>query len=110
MKNIILVVTLLFLSANSLFAEVVIDKENCTITKDGEVFPLYGEVVIVDSFADIEVKIVESFGDIDIKLVDSFANNCGEVKIVKSFAPIKVKIVDSFADIDVKIVDDFPGF
>lgn len=52
--------------------ELTIDKENCTITKDGKTYPLYGKVKIVDSFEDIKVKIVDSFEDIKIKIVDSF--------------------------------------
>ena len=32
-------------------ADVKIDKENCTITKDGKTYKLYGKVKIVDLFA-----------------------------------------------------------
>ena len=53
-------------------ADVKIDKENCTITKDGKTYKLYGKVKIVDSFEDIKVKIVDSFEDIKIKIVNSF--------------------------------------
>jgi hypothetical protein len=55
-------------------SDVVIDKENCTITKDGETFPLYGRVKIVDDFADScgRITIVDDFADIRVKLVDSF--------------------------------------
>lgn len=105
----LLLATLLLIST-FIFAEVTIDKKNCTITKDGKTFPLYGEIKIVDSFPDITVKIVDSFPDIKIKLVDSFPDDCGEIKIVDSFPKVKVKIVDSFPDITVKIVDSFPGF
>ena len=52
--------------------EVKIDKDNCTITKDGKTFNLYGKVKIVDAFEDVKVKIVDSFEDIKIKIVDSF--------------------------------------
>ena len=34
--------------------EVTIDKENCTITKDGKTYPLYGKVKIVDSFEGVK--------------------------------------------------------
>ena len=90
-------------------SDVTIDKDNCTITKDGKTYKLYGKVKIVDSFEDIKVKIVDSFEDVDIKIVDSFENTCGKVKIVDSFEDVKVKIVDSFEDIKVKIVDSFEG-
>ena len=90
-------------------SDVKIDKENCTITKDGKTYNLYGKVKIVDSFEDIKVKIVDSFEDVDIKIVGSFENTCGKVKIVDSFEDIKVKIVDSFEDIKIKIVDSFEG-
>lgn len=89
--------------------EAKIDKENCTITKDGKTNKLYGKVKIVDSFEDIKVKIVDSFEDVDIKIVDAFEDSCGKVKIVDSFEDVKVKIVDSFEDIKVKIVNSFEG-
>ena len=90
-------------------AEVKIDKDNCTITKDGKTYKLYGKVKIVDSFEDIKVKIVDSFEDVDIKIVDAFEDSCGKVKIVEHFEDVKVKIVDSFEDIKIKIVDAFEG-
>ena len=90
-------------------SEVVINKEDCTITKDGKTYKLYGKVKIVDAFEDIKVKIVDSFEDADIKIVDAFENSCGKVKIVDAFEDVKVKIVDSFEDIKVKIVDCFEG-
>ena len=90
-------------------ADVKIDKNNCTITKDGKTYNLYGKVKIVDSFEDIKVKIVDCFEDADIKIVDNFEDSCGKVKIVEHFEDVKVKIVDSFEDIKVKIVDCFEG-
>ena len=66
-------------------ADVKIDKENCTITKDGKTYKLYGKV-----------KIVDSFEDADIKIVDAFEDSCGKVKIVDSFEDIKIKIVEHF--------------
>ena len=63
-------------------SEVVINKEDCTITKEGKTYKLYGKVKIVDAFEDIKVKIVDSFEDADIKIVDAFENSCGKVKIV----------------------------
>ena len=89
--------------------DVIIDKDNCTITIDGKTYPLYGKVKIVDSFEDIRVKIVDSFEDADIKIVDSFEDNCCKIKIVENFEDVKVKIVDSFEDIKVKIVEHFEG-
>ena len=91
--------TLLFCFAIAICAaaaDVKIDKENCTITKDGKTYKLYGKVKIVNSFKDIKVKIVDSFEDADIKIVDAFEDSCGKVKIVDSFEDIKIKIVNSF--------------
>ena len=68
-------------------ADVKIDKENCTITKDGKTYKLYGKV----------------------KIVDAFEDSCGKVKIVEHFEDVKVKIVDSFEDIKIKIVNSFEG-
>ncbi|HOH96042.1 MAG TPA: hypothetical protein PK638_02520 [Candidatus Enterocola sp.] len=107
MKKLLLI--LLLCLPISIFAKVSIDKDNCTITKDGKTFPLYGKVKIVESFPDIKVKIVDSFADIKVTIVDSFADECGKVKIVDSFPTIKVQLVNSFPDITVKIVDSFPG-
>ena len=90
-------------------SDVKIDKENCTVTKDGKTYKLYGKVKIVDSFEDIKVKIVDAFEDADIKIVDAFEDSCGKVKIVEHFEDVKVKIVDSFEDIKIKIVDAFEG-
>ena len=53
-------------------ADVKIDKENCTVTKDGKAYKLYGKVKIVEHFEDVKVKIVDSFEDIKIKIVNSF--------------------------------------
>ena len=103
---------ILFLAAFSVCAmasDVKIDKEYCTITKDGKTYNLYGKVKIVDSFEDIKVKIVDAFEDADIKIVDAFEDSCGKVKIVEHFEDVKVKIVDSFEDIKIKIVDAFEG-
>ena len=87
-----------------------IDKENCTITKNGKTFKLYGNFQIVESFPDIEIQIVESFADLEVKLVESFPDDCGKIRIVTSFPDVKVKIVNSLPDIKIKIVDNFPGF
>ena len=97
------------LAISAAASEVMIDKDNCTVTKDGKTYKLYGKVKIVDNFEDIKVKIVNSFEDVDVKIVDSFENSCGKVKIVENFEDVKVKIVDNFEDIKVKIVNSFEG-
>lgn len=66
---------LLFCAAFGAFvwaSDVQIDKNNCTITKDGKTYPLYGKVKIVDHFEDLKVKIVDCFEDVKIKIVDCF--------------------------------------
>ena len=87
----------------------VINKDNCTISKDGKTFKLYGKVRIVDSFEDIKVRLVDSFEDVDIRLVNGFEGSCGKVRLVDSFEEVKVRIVDSFEDIKVRLVDGFEG-
>lgn len=110
MKRIILYVLFAFaITCQLVAADVKIDKDNCTITKDGKTYKLYGKVKIVDSFEDIKVKIVDSFEDVEIKIVDAFEDSYGKVKIVEHFEDVKVKIVDSFEDIKIKIVDSFEG-
>ena len=95
-------------------AEIVMDvddinKTDCTFTKDGHTYKLYGKIKIVESFPDIKVQIVESFPDVDIQIVDSFPDSCGKVKLVESFPETKVQIVNSFPDIKVRLVSSFPG-
>ena len=109
MKRLLFVILSTAFTLAAIASDVIIDKENCTITKDGKTYNLYGKVKIVDSFEDIKVKIVDSFEDADIKIVDAFEDTCCKVKIVDSFEDIKVKIVDSFEDIKIKIVDSFEG-
>ncbi len=109
MQRILTFIICLTVGVCAMATDVTIDKESCTITKDGKTYKLYGKVKIVDSFEDIKVKIVDSFEDADIKIVNSFENTCGKVKIVDSFEDVKVKIVDSFEDIKIKIVDSFEG-
>ena len=109
MKKCFITFFCLALAVGAMAADVKIDKETCTITKDGKTYKLYGKVKIVDSFEDIKVKIVDSYEDADIKIVDAFEDSCGKVKIVEHFEDVKVKIVDSFEDIKVKIVNSFEG-
>ena len=96
MKKLFTILLLAIITNSAIASDVKIDKENCTITKDGKTYKLYGKVKIVDSFEDIKVKIVDSFEDADIKIVDAFEDSCGKVKIVDSFEDIKIKIVNSF--------------
>ena len=109
MKRLLFFFTCVTITISAIASDVKIDKNNCTITKDGKTYNLYGKVKIVDSFEDIKVKIVDAFEDADIKIVDAFEDSCGKVKIVEHFEDVKVKIVDSFEDIKIKIVDAFEG-
>lgn len=88
---------------------VTINKNNCTVTKDGKTYKLYGKWKVVENFEDIKIKIVDNFEDVDIKFVDNFENTCGKVKLVDNFEDVKVKIVDNFEDIKIKVVDNFEG-
>ena len=95
----------------SLAADVQIDKDNCTITKDGNTYPLYGEVKFVDTYgsADIVVKIVEAGScDLEVKKLDSgTATSCGEWRIIENgSADLNVKLVTTgTADITVKFIE-----
>ena len=109
MKKILIALLTITTVISAFAGEAKIDKESCTITKDGKTHKLYGKVKIVDSFEDIKVKIVDSFEDVDIKIVDALEDSCGKVKIVEHFEDVKVKIVDNFEDIKIKIVEHFEG-
>jgi hypothetical protein len=89
--------------------DVVIDKDNCTITKDGKTFNLYGDIQIVESYPDLRVQIVNSYPDMKIQIVSSYPTECGLVKIVDSYPILRVQIVDSNPDLKVQIVDHYPG-
>lgn len=109
MKKIICIILCLSCLLPVWAGDITISKEDCTITKDGKTYPLYGKVKIVESFPDLKVKIVESFPNLEVKIVDAFPDECGKIKLVESFPDVKIQIVESFPDITVKIVDSFPG-
>ena len=109
MKKLI-TLTLAVLMPLLIMAEVTIDKNTGTVTKDGKTFPLHGKVQIVNSFPDLKVQIVDAFPDLKVQIVNSFPDKTGKVQIVNSFPDVKVQLVNSFPDIKVKIVDSFPGF
>jgi hypothetical protein len=71
--------------------------------------PLYGEVQVVESFADIDVEVVTNFPDLNVKVVESFPDDCGEWEFVESFPDFTIRFVDSFADIRIEFVESFPG-
>ena len=74
-----------------------LDKEDCTFTKNGKTFNLYGKVRIVDNFEDVRV------------CFSSFGDDCGEVIIVDNFEDVKVRLVDNFEDIKVRLVNANEG-
>ena len=89
--------------------EVKIDRSNCTITKDGKTFPLYGEVKVVDSgSADLVVKVVENGScDLEVKTIEvGSTSSCGEWKFVSSGScDFTIRIVKSgSADLEVKFI------
>jgi hypothetical protein len=88
----------------------IIDRKNCTITKNGKTYKLYGKYQIVNSFPDLKVQYVNSFPDLKIQKVSSFPDMCGKFQEVNSFPDIKIQIVNSFPDLKVKEVTSFPGF
>ncbi|MBR1808079.1 MAG: hypothetical protein IJ776_01660 [Paludibacteraceae bacterium] len=73
MKRLILLLIVMAVGIGTIYAEkAVIDKDNCTITKDGKTFKMYGKVKIVNNFEDVKVKIVDNFEDIKVKIVSNF--------------------------------------
>lgn len=70
---------------------------------------LWGDVQVVDNFADIKVEVVDSFPDLNVELVDDFPDDCGQWKMVDSFPDFTIEIVDSFPDIKIEYVTNFPG-
>lgn len=108
MKKQCLLFFLLF-SLVSVSAEVRIVPSRCAVVKDGKVFPLYGQVRLVDNFADLKVQLVDYFPDLKVQIVNYPPVNCGEVQIVDYGGDVTVQLVDFFPDITVQIVDFFPG-
>ena len=109
MKRLLLIL-LACLSGLSAFADVSIDKENCTITKDGKTFPLWGEVRVVESgTADLTVKVVSGGScDLEVKVVESgLVASCGEWKFVSGGScDFTIRFVESgSADLEIKFVE-----
>jgi len=109
MKKVLSILCCFFAINIAMADEIVINKDKCTITKEGKTYPLHGKVKIVDAFPDLKVKIVDAFPNLEVKIMDAFPDKCGEVKIVNDFPDVKVQIVDAFPDITIKMVDAFPG-
>ena len=108
----ILTIILACMSLVAFADDVKIDKDNCTITKNGKTYPLYGKVKIVDTngSADIVVKVVENgWSDLLVKKQENGSPSCcGEWRIIENgSADLNVKIVTSgWADITVKFIDE----
>lgn len=108
----ILTILLACISLGVFANDVKINKEDCTITKDGNTYPLYGEVKFVDTYgsADIVVKVVENgWSDLLVKKQENGSPSyCGEWRIIENgSADLNVKIVTSgWADITVKFIDE----
>ena len=112
MKHIItLLVFILAIVTSSLADDVKINKDNCTITKDGKTFPLYGEVKFVDTYgsADIIVKVVSGGScDLEVKVIESGSTtSCGEWRVIENgSADFCVKLItEGAADIEIKFIE-----
>ncbi|MEG2164425.1 MAG: DUF6150 family protein [Bacteroidales bacterium] len=116
MKHLAILLMLLCLSiGNTIAGDAVIDKDNCTITKDGETYPLHGKVYLTDArgAADLIVYLTDARGaaDVIVYLTDArgAAANCGIAYLVDSRgeADIKVYLTDArgAADIIVYLTD-----
>ncbi|MEG1574705.1 MAG: hypothetical protein RRY55_08680 [Bacteroidales bacterium] len=116
MKHLVILLMLLCLSiGNTIAGDAVINKDNCTITKDGETYPLHGKVYLTDvsGMADITVYLTYTSrtADVTVYLTDArgTTSNCGVVYLVDSsgMADITVYIthVSGVADISVYLTD-----
>ena len=111
MKHIFaILVFILAIVTSSLADDVKINKDNCTITKDGKTFPLYGEVKIVDTgSADFIVKVVSGGScDLEVKVIESgSATSCGEWRVIENgSADFCVKLItEGAADIEIKFIE-----
>lgn len=112
MNRLFSILLLLFALVGTMLAgDVQIDKANCTITKDGKTFPLYGKVVYVTDNPDITIQIVDEYADIYVELTNSPYLSCGEWHLCtesESYPDIRVKIVEEYADLTVKFVKEYP--
>ena len=91
--------------------DVKIDKENCTITKDGKTYPLYGEVKVVEAgSADLTVKVGNGGScNLEVKVINNGTDSsCGEWKMITSGTyDFTVRFVESgSADIEIKFIEN----
>lgn len=70
---------------------------------------VYGEIKVVENFADCEIEVVESFEDLRVQIVDNFADEPGEWEMVTNFPDYTVEFVESFPDFTIRYVESFPG-
>lgn len=99
------------ISASLVADDARLDTKNCTFTKDGKTFPLYGKVVYVTDNPDITVQFVDEYADIYVVLTDSPYQSCCEWYICnssESYPDLRVKVVNEYADLKVQIVSDYP--
>ena len=70
---------------------------------------LFGNIEVVERFADCNVEVVTSFPDLRVQIVDNVADSPGEWKLVTSFPDYTVAFVTSFPDVKIEYVESFPG-
>ena len=83
----------------------VIDKENCALIKNGNIFPLNGKVKVVTSGGDVKVKVSANHYDIKIH-PGEVCSRCGEIKLVQSGEDYTVQIVSTGEDLTTKLVGE----
>lgn len=107
----ILTIILACMSLVAFADDVKIDKNNCTITKNGKTYPLYGEVKVVEAgSADLTVKVVNGGScDLEVKVINNgTVSSCGEWKMITSgTCDFTVRFVESgSADIEIKFIEN----
>ncbi len=110
MKKFLLSLAFISASLLSFAQDVTINKEKCTITKNGKEYNLHGNVRIVDYGEDFRIRLVDCCEDFSIRLRDYEPSDCLEFRVVDYECGLRVRIVDCGEDFRVRIVDWSPEF
>ncbi len=98
--------------ANLTFADPIIDKENCTITIDGETLS-FKRINSTEDYPDLTIKIVEDYPDIILyEQINTNENttyrvegcSCGYIQITQDYPDLTFKIVEDYPDLTIKII------
>jgi hypothetical protein len=71
--------------------------------------PLYGNVKVVEHYADFDVKVVKYHADLHVKEVRYHADKCGEWHFVNHYEDFTIRYVEHYEDFTIKFVSFHPG-